>query len=57
MEVIVGFEIIVTKLVGKWKVSQNQSPENRAGIIQGLNNSELRDGALMAAAVESHGKV
>ncbi|MDF1583178.1 MAG: FMN-binding negative transcriptional regulator [Methyloprofundus sp.] len=57
MGAIVGIEIVVTKIVGKWKVSQNQSPENRAGVIQGLNNSGLRDGVLMAAAVDSHGKV
>jgi transcriptional regulator len=54
---IVGIEIVITKLVGKWKISQNQPPENRVGVIEGLNRSGLRDGALMAAAVESYGKM
>ncbi len=57
MGAIVGIEIVVTKLIGKWKVSQNQSVENRAGVIRGLNSSGMRDAALMAAAVELHGNL
>lgn len=33
---IVGFEIIVNEVHGKFKLSQNQSQENRGGIAQGL---------------------
>jgi transcriptional regulator len=33
---VVGFEIVVKEIFGKFKLSQNQSQENRAGIIQGL---------------------
>ena len=33
---IVGIEIVVNRLEGKWKVSQNQPIENRAGVIEGL---------------------
>ena len=49
---IVGIEIVVTKLLGKWKASQNQPPENRAGVIAGLetlNASEMAE--LVRAAV------
>lgn len=31
-------EISVTKLTGKWKVSQNQSAYNKAGVVQGLQS-------------------
>ena len=33
---IIGIEMIITKLVGKWKVSQNQSPQNRESVEKGL---------------------
>ena len=33
---IVGFDIVIKEIYGKFKLSQNQSPENRAGTIQGL---------------------
>jgi transcriptional regulator len=33
---IVGVEIEVTALTGKWKVSQNRSAADRAGVVQGL---------------------
>ncbi|MBI3478989.1 MAG: FMN-binding negative transcriptional regulator [Nitrosomonadales bacterium] len=48
---IVGIEIIISKLSGKWKVSQNQPALNQAGVIAGLSNSELRDAEAMAALV------
>lgn len=35
---IVGIEIEVTHLEGKWKLSQNQTEQNRTGVIQGLTN-------------------
>lgn len=53
---IVGIEIVITKLMGKWKVSQNQPIENQASVIQGLNASGLRDGELIAAELEFYGK-
>ena len=33
---VVGIEIVITRLVGKWKVSQNQPMENRIGVMKGL---------------------
>lgn len=33
---IVGIEISVDRIEGKWKVSQNQTEANRAGVVQGL---------------------
>ncbi len=36
METIVGIEIPISRLEGKWKVSQNQPEQNRDGVVQGL---------------------
>ena len=36
---IVGIEIAVTNLRGKWKVSQNQPARNQEGVIAGLEES------------------
>lgn len=33
---IVGFELTVTKLTGKWKISQNRNAADREGVIGGL---------------------
>lgn len=41
---IVGIEIVISKLVGKWKLSQNRSAADKAGAIKGLReqgNHEL----------------
>ena len=53
---IVGFEIVITKLTGKWKVSQNQPAQNQASVIAGLNDSDLRDAEAMAALVAAGAK-
>jgi len=46
---IVGVEIPISHLEGKWKVSQNRSEADRSGVVAGLN----REGAeAMAALVE-----
>jgi transcriptional regulator len=39
IEHVVGIELVVERLVGKWKVSQNQPAMNQAGVIQGLEST------------------
>jgi transcriptional regulator len=34
---VVGIELDITRLIGKWKVSQNQPPQNQNSVIAGLN--------------------
>jgi transcriptional regulator len=34
---IVGFEIPITRIEGKWKFSQNRSEKDREGVVRGLN--------------------
>jgi len=52
IEAVVGIEIVVTRLSGKWKVSQNQSSRNQASVIQGLNESGRTEAAAMAGLVD-----
>jgi len=40
---VVGIEIEVTRLVGKWKLSQNQPERNRAGVVEGLRKDGAAD--------------
>lgn len=56
MAAIVGVEMVITKLRGKWKVSQNQPTQNQIGVILGLKASNLPESEAMAALVESRAK-
>jgi transcriptional regulator len=49
---IVGFEMTVTRLVGKWKVSQNRGEADRAGVTTGLRADADPASAVMADLVE-----
>ena len=40
MKAIVGFEIEVTRVEGKFKLNQNRKPEDIAGVIEALSQSE-----------------
>ncbi|MGR9052251.1 MAG: FMN-binding negative transcriptional regulator [Gammaproteobacteria bacterium] len=56
MAAIVGVEMVVTKLFGKWKVSQNQPTQNRIGVIAGLKARGIPESEAMAALVEAGAK-
>ena len=45
---IVGIEITLTKLIGKWKVSQNRPVDDRKGVIDGLTECGDADSAVIA---------
>jgi transcriptional regulator len=49
---IVGFEIVISKLVGKWKLSQNQPAANRAGVVDGLTARADADALEVAELVK-----
>ena len=38
LRAIVGFELPIERLEGKWKMSQNRPAEDRAGVIEGLRS-------------------
>jgi transcriptional regulator len=44
---IVGLEILIVRLAGKWKLSQNRPPVDRAGVLESLE----RDGGDAPAAM------
>jgi len=48
---IVGIEIAITRLTGKWKISQNQPAANRAGVVAGLREKATTDSLAMAELV------
>jgi transcriptional regulator len=48
---IVGLEISITTLEGKWKVSQNRLPKDRMGVIEGLGQEGTDAAAAMANLV------
>ncbi len=50
---IVGIEIVISRLSGKWKTSQNQPPQNQAGVIHGLRATGRAEALEMAALIEA----
>lgn len=48
---VVGIEIVITKLEGKWKVSQNQPERNKEGVISGLQKRNKSKDVSMAEFV------
>jgi len=54
---IVGVEIEIADIKGKWKVSQNRKTEDRAGVVAGLLADRDEGAAEMAAIIERTGPV
>ena len=52
LRAIVGIEIAITRLLGKWKVSQNKSAADRAGVAQALIAADDPDAAALARAMQ-----
>jgi len=52
---VVGIEMVITRLIGKWKVSQNQPSQNHRSVIQGLSDSGQSEALAMAALVNAGG--
>ena len=53
LRAIVGIEIAVTRTVGKWKVSQNRSATDAAGVVTGLNQQGDAAALTMSTLVAS----
>ncbi|MDX1961539.1 MAG: FMN-binding negative transcriptional regulator [Pirellulales bacterium] len=53
MQSIVGVEMVITKMLGKWKVSQNQTTQNQISVISGLKASGHPGSESMAALMEN----
>ncbi len=50
---IVGIEIAITRIAGKWKVSQNRPEADRAGVVAGLRQDGSAEAEAMAGLVET----
>jgi transcriptional regulator len=56
MKGIIGIEIPIARIEGKWKVSQNRPEVDRAGVVAGLRGGD-EQAAVMAALVAGRGKL
>jgi transcriptional regulator len=53
---IVGVELQITSIEAKWKLSQNKTPVEIAGVINGLQNSAARGAKEIVAAMAFSGE-
>lgn len=57
VQAVVGFELPITRLEGKWKLNQNRSVADRRGMVAALRRQgdplEADVAALMATGLES----
>jgi transcriptional regulator len=53
LRAIVGFRMVIDRLEGKSKMSQNRTPEDRAGVIKGLSESADPDEQAVAKLIKS----
>jgi len=56
LKAIVGIEIPLTRIEGKWKVSQNRPSEDRAGVVAGLVKAGGPSRHAMAELVRDRGR-
>ena len=52
---LVGLEIVITRLLGKVKASQNQPAANRAGVVAGLDAKDDATATALADLTRRHG--
>jgi transcriptional regulator len=52
LRAIVGIEIPLSSLTGKWKVSQNRNAADREGVARGLSDLGTADATAMAKLVK-----
>jgi transcriptional regulator len=53
---IVGLELTITRLEGKWKASQNRPERDRLGVIEGLAEIDTESSRAMQTMVRERGK-
>jgi len=53
---VVGIEIVITRLEGKWKVSQNQPAVNQDSLIAALEADNTEKSTTMARLIRQHRK-
>ena len=53
---IVGFELTISKLEGKYKLSQNRAEADHAGVVRGLVGEADATAAAMAGLMQAHAR-
>ncbi len=53
---IIGIEIVITRIEGKWKVSQNRPEQDRRGVLNGLRDKR-QEVENMAQLVARYGRL
>jgi transcriptional regulator len=53
LEMIVGIELPIARMAGKWKTSQNRPERDRAGVVVALDEEPGDDSAAMAQLVRA----
>jgi transcriptional regulator len=53
---IVGFRFAITRLEGKWKMSQNREMKDREGVVKGLEQRAAGDDLEVAGLVAHHAR-
>jgi transcriptional regulator len=53
---IVGFRFVITRIEGKWKMSQNREAKDREGVVKGLENRAAANDFQVAESVLHHMK-
>jgi len=56
LRAIVGLELPITRLIGKWKASQNRPRADRDGVVAGLRERDDANAQSMADYVAKNGK-
>jgi transcriptional regulator len=56
LSAIVGLEIAITEITGKWKLSQNRNAVDRAGVVSALSASPAAASQQMASLVDAAGR-
>jgi transcriptional regulator len=56
MKAIIGVEVPIQRIEGKWKLSQNRPEADRAGVVSALRGSG-EQAEIMAALVAERGKI
>jgi transcriptional regulator len=49
---IVGFELTITRLLGKWKLNQNKTDAERGGLVRAMREQNDADTTTMAELIE-----
>jgi len=56
LSAIVGLEMPIARLTGKWKVSQNRPARDQQGVVEGLLQDGAESGRMISALIQRYNK-